>query len=333
MAKKKQSLQQLDLFGMFEPSPAPEPQVQADTLPVIEEPTIELQEIQPPAELKAQEALLPIIEEQPETEYLPQAEAESLPIIEEPLTKQEAEYLAQAEPLHTTEEKIKEEDPTTVPEPQIQTEPLLAEATKQELASPTPEPSQMVFNDGKIGVKIKVKNPAAVTTPEPPKKVEPKENSIKKVVTTELKEKMATPNQHTINLRKRGRKSFKEMDAEVGLIEVPSDEILNKKLYYSIGEVAGFFKVNPSLIRAWENAFDILKPRKTRKGDRLFRVEDIKNLEIIYYLLRNRKFSIEGAKTYIKNNKKGADTNFQLTQSLKKFKGFLLELKANLAVH
>ena len=129
---------------------------------------------------------------------------------------------------------------------------------------------------------------------------------------------------------KRGRKSFKEMDNEADLIEVPEDEVLQQKLYYSISEVAGWFKVNTSLLRYWENEFDILQPRKTRKGDRLFRVEDIKNLQLIYFLLRQRKFSIDGAKNYLKNNKQEADTQVRLVESLTKFKSFLLELKANL---
>ena len=129
---------------------------------------------------------------------------------------------------------------------------------------------------------------------------------------------------------KRGRKSFKEMDTEVDLIDVPSDEVLQQKLYYSISEVAHWFKVNTSLLRYWENEFDILQPRKTRKGDRLFRVEDIKNLQLIYFLLRQRKFSIDGAKNYLKNNKREADTQVQLVESLTKFRSFLLELKANL---
>jgi DNA-binding transcriptional MerR regulator len=101
-------------------------------------------------------------------------------------------------------------------------------------------------------------------------------------------------------------------------------------LYYGITEVAGWFNVNVSQIRFWENEFDILQPRKTKKGDRLFRVADIKNLELIYHLIRQRKFSIEGAKAYLKNNKQAADTNFKITQSLTKFRSFLLELKANL---
>ena len=122
------------------------------------------------------------------------------------------------------------------------------------------------------------------------------------------------------------------MDTEVDLIDIPDDETLQKKLYYSISEVAGWFKVNTSLLRYWENEFDVLQPRKTRKGDRLFRVEDIKNLQLIYFLLRQRKFSIEGAKNYLKNNKAQADMQAQLVQSLTKFKSFLLELKVNLAV-
>ncbi len=129
---------------------------------------------------------------------------------------------------------------------------------------------------------------------------------------------------------KRGRKSFKEINATVDLIDVPDDETLQKKLYYSISEVASWFKVNTSLLRYWENEFDILQPRKTRKGDRLFRAEDIKNLELIYFLLRQRKFSIEGAKSYLKNNKGKIDTETQLVQVLTSFKGFLLELKSSL---
>ncbi|WP_235918541.1 MerR family transcriptional regulator [Sediminibacterium soli] len=129
---------------------------------------------------------------------------------------------------------------------------------------------------------------------------------------------------------KRGRKSFKEIDSEIDLIEVPEEDVLKQKLYYSISEVAGWFKVNTSLLRYWENEFDILQPRKTRKGDRLFRVEDIRNLQLIYFLLRQRKFSIDGAKNYLRNNKKEADTQAKLMDTLTKFKSFLLELKASL---
>ena len=131
---------------------------------------------------------------------------------------------------------------------------------------------------------------------------------------------------------KRGRKSFKEIDSSVDLVNVPDDETLKKKLYHGISEVADWFGVNNSQIRYWENEFDVLKPRKTRKGDRLFRFEDVKTLQLIHHLLRNRKFSVEGAKEYLKSNKQQADIHFELSQSLNKFRSFLIELKSNLGV-
>ena len=128
---------------------------------------------------------------------------------------------------------------------------------------------------------------------------------------------------------KRGRKSLKEIAISADLIQVPEDDILFKKQYYAIGEVALMFRENQSLIRYWETEFDILQPRKNRKGDRFFRPVDIKNLVMIYDLLRRRKFTIEGAKDYLKKNKK-AEEKFAMMQSLEKIKGFLLELKTNL---
>ena len=127
----------------------------------------------------------------------------------------------------------------------------------------------------------------------------------------------------------RGRMSLKDMDAGVNLIEVPEDEILFQKMYYSIGAVSEMFKVNQSLIRFWENEFTILKPKKNGKGDRLFRPEDVKNLKMIYHLLRERKYTIEGAKDFLKNNKK-AEEKFAMIEALKRTKAFLHELKANL---
>ena len=127
----------------------------------------------------------------------------------------------------------------------------------------------------------------------------------------------------------RGRRSLKDIDSNAGLIQIPEDDILFKKQYYSIGDVALMFHENQSLIRYWETEFDILQPRKNRKGDRFFRPVDIKNLVLIYDLLRRRKFTIEGAKDFLKKNKK-ADQQFELIRSLEKVKGFLLELKAGL---
>jgi DNA-binding transcriptional MerR regulator len=171
----------------------------------------------------------------------------------------------------------------------------------------------IVFADDKIAVKIKPR--VAVQLPKP----QPQPVLVAQQTATLTRPKS-----------KRGRKSYKEIDAELDLIEIPEDEVLNQKMYYSITEVAKWFKVNASLLRYWENEFDILKPRKNRKGDRLFRPEDVKNLQVIYYLLRNRKFSLEGAKKYLRNNRQQADVNVQLAQSLTKFRSFLLELKANL---
>ena len=129
---------------------------------------------------------------------------------------------------------------------------------------------------------------------------------------------------------KRGRKSLKAMEEESDSISIPADEVLFTKQYYSIGEVAQMFQLNTSLLRYWETEFDIIKPRKNRKGDRHFRPEDIKNLYLIHHLLRQRKYTIEGAKDYLKKNKSKAQQNFEVIQRLQKLKGFLLELKAGL---
>ena len=127
----------------------------------------------------------------------------------------------------------------------------------------------------------------------------------------------------------RGRKSLKALDAEAGFVNIPDDETLFQRQYYSIGEVAGMFRVNQSLLRFWENEFDIIQPRKNRKGDRHFRPIDIKNLELIYDLLRRRKLTIEGAREFLKKNKRASD-RFDMIQSLQGVKGFLLEIRAAL---
>ena len=126
----------------------------------------------------------------------------------------------------------------------------------------------------------------------------------------------------------RGRKSLKEI-VDDDSIEIPDDEILFKKSYYSIGDVSKMFNENASLIRYWENEFDILKPKKNSKGDRFFRPEDVKNLKLIHHLLRQRKYTIEGAKDFLKSNKTAAE-KFEMIRSLQKLKSFLNELKASL---
>jgi DNA-binding transcriptional MerR regulator len=129
---------------------------------------------------------------------------------------------------------------------------------------------------------------------------------------------------------KRGRKSIKAMEAEADLINIPPDEELFAKQYYPMSVVTQMFNVNHSLLRYWESEFSILQPRKNRKGDRLFRPEDIKNLEIIYHLLRVKKYTIDGAKDYFKNQKQVAK-KFEALQQLEQVKQFLLQVKANLS--
>lgn len=120
------------------------------------------------------------------------------------------------------------------------------------------------------------------------------------------------------------------IEANAAFINVPEDDELYSKLYYPIGDVAKMFNVNISLIRFWENEFDILKPRKNRKGDRLFRPEDVKNLKLIYFLLKEKRYTIEGAKTFLKKGKK-VNEQFETIELLKNIKGMLLELKAGLS--
>jgi DNA-binding transcriptional MerR regulator len=129
---------------------------------------------------------------------------------------------------------------------------------------------------------------------------------------------------------KRGRLSLKETDAAADAIEIPDDETLYQKRYYSIGQVAIMFHVNHSLIRMWSNEFeDYLETKKNKKGDRYFRPEDIKTLELIHHLLRQRKFPTPGARDFLKKNKH-ADERFAIIQSMQKVKAFLLEIKASL---
>jgi DNA-binding transcriptional MerR regulator len=120
-----------------------------------------------------------------------------------------------------------------------------------------------------------------------------------------------------------------EESKQAKALEIPADQILDEKLYYPISEVAKMFNVNISLLRFWEKEFDILKPRKNRKGDRLFRPEDIRNLKMIHFLLKEKGYTIKGAKTFIKKGKK-ADLKFEAIESLKRLRGMLIELKSGL---
>lgn len=105
---------------------------------------------------------------------------------------------------------------------------------------------------------------------------------------------------------------------------------LPEKRYYSIGEVAEAFDVNTSLIRFWEKEFDVLKPKKNAKGNRKFTQEDIKNLEFIYHLVKERGFTLEGAKTHLKENKQKTLSRFEIIRKLETVKVELLKIKDQL---
>lgn len=102
------------------------------------------------------------------------------------------------------------------------------------------------------------------------------------------------------------------------------------KLYYTIGEVAKVFNVNASLIRFWEKEFDVLKPKKNSRGNRIFTAEDIDNLRLIYHLVKERGYTLQGAKDKLKNNKEDVKTSSELVNSLQKIRDFLVELKEEL---
>ncbi len=105
---------------------------------------------------------------------------------------------------------------------------------------------------------------------------------------------------------------------------------LPEKLYYGIGEVANAFDVNTSLIRFWEKEFDVLQPKKNAKGNRKFTPTDIKNLELIYYLVKERGFTLEGAKTHLKENKQKTLDRFEIIRKLETVKAELLKIKEQL---
>ncbi|MBS3771685.1 MAG: MerR family transcriptional regulator [Bacteroidales bacterium] len=111
---------------------------------------------------------------------------------------------------------------------------------------------------------------------------------------------------------------------------MPYKEQKVDKLYYSIGEVAEMFEVNNSLIRYWEKEFDIIKPKKNKKGNRYFTQEDIENFHIIYYLVKDMGMTLKGAKKKLKENKDGTIYNFKVIESLKSIRSMLTELREDL---
>lgn len=102
------------------------------------------------------------------------------------------------------------------------------------------------------------------------------------------------------------------------------------KLYYSMGEVTKMFNVNASQIRYYEREFDVLRPKKNKKGNRLFTIEDIENLRLILSLVKDKGYTLQGAKDYLKSNRNKALENQRVLDSLEKLKAFLLDVRKSL---
>ncbi len=102
------------------------------------------------------------------------------------------------------------------------------------------------------------------------------------------------------------------------------------KLYYSIGEVAEMFEVNTSLIRFWEKEFKTIQPKKNKKGNRMFTPKDIEQLRVIYHLLKERGFTIEGAKRKLKDNKEETINTTELVNKLRYVRAELEKIKNQL---
>ena len=103
-----------------------------------------------------------------------------------------------------------------------------------------------------------------------------------------------------------------------------------EKIYYSIGEVAEQFNVAPSLIRFWESEFELIQPKKNRKGNRQFTKEDIENVRTIYHLVKQKGFTPQGAKEMLRNDTQAVKDKMEIYDSLKKIRQFLVEVRDKL---
>jgi len=111
---------------------------------------------------------------------------------------------------------------------------------------------------------------------------------------------------------------------------MPYKEKEIEKRYYTIGEVAEQFNVATSLIRFWESEFSILHPKKNKKGNRQFTKDDIRKLQLIYHLVKERGFTLQGAKDMLKNNPESLQDKMEVIESLSQVKSFLITLKEGL---
>ncbi|WP_242928099.1 MerR family transcriptional regulator [Pontibacter vulgaris] len=111
---------------------------------------------------------------------------------------------------------------------------------------------------------------------------------------------------------------------------MPYKEKEIEKQYYSIGEVAAIFDVAPSLIRFWETEFEQLRPKKSKKGNRQYTQKDIENLRSVYHLVKERGYTIQGAKEMMKNKSVQTKDKIEIIQSLEKVREFLVGIKQQL---
>jgi DNA-binding transcriptional MerR regulator len=111
---------------------------------------------------------------------------------------------------------------------------------------------------------------------------------------------------------------------------MPYKERYISKLYYTMGEVSAMFDVNASLIRFYEKEFEVLQPKKNKKGNRLFTPEDIENLKIIFHLIKDKGYTLNGAKDHLKQNMHDVKDSQRVIASLENLKKFLLEVKEQL---
>ena len=105
-----------------------------------------------------------------------------------------------------------------------------------------------------------------------------------------------------------------------------------QKIYYSISEVAKYLNVNTSLIRFWEKEFNIIRPKKNSRGNRIFTKNDLANIALIHHLLKEKKYTIEGAKKKIRENKDGASKNFEIIKNLKNIRNQLSQIRDELKI-
>ena len=111
---------------------------------------------------------------------------------------------------------------------------------------------------------------------------------------------------------------------------MPYKEREISKMYYTMGEVSAMFDVNPSLIRFYEKEFEVLQPKKNKKGNRLFTPEDLENFKIIFHLIKDKGYTLQGAKDHLKNNLDDTKDSQRVINSLENLKKFLLEVRDQL---